>query len=117
MYAAYLQPPFSIGKPVVIAWPWQSGRSLRPGPGRMKQFEGNVESWEEVQVEAGVFRAAKINGWLRYLEADGNQFTRVALMFWYAPDVGQVVKVLFEGAAPDEGGDHQLFIAELVEYR
>ena len=115
MYAAYLQPPFKIGKPVVIAWPWQSGASNRPGPGRMKRFEGTVVAWEDIQVEAGTFRAAKIDGWLRYLEADGNQYTRVALVFWFAPKVGQVVKILLEGKPPDESLN--LIVAELVEYR
>ena len=115
MYAAYLQPPFGIGKPVVFGWPWQGGAGNRPGPGRMKQFEGRVAGWEDIQVEAGHFRAAKIEGWLRYLEADGNQYTRVGLVFWYAPKLGQVVKILLEGKAPDE--NLTLIVAELVEFR
>ena len=115
MYAAYLKPPFTVGKPVVIAWPWQGGTSNRPGPGRMKRFEGKVVGWEDIQVEAGNFRAAKIDGWLRYLEADGNQYTRVGMVFWFAPKPGQVVKILLQGKAPDE--NLTLIVAELVELR
>jgi hypothetical protein len=115
MYAAYLKPPFTVGKPVVIAWPWQGGGGKGAGPGRMKRFEGTVTGWEDIQVEAGKFRAAKIDGWLRYMEADGNQYTRVAMLFWFAPSLGQVVKVFLEGNAPDE--NLNLIVAELVEFR
>jgi hypothetical protein len=109
MYAAYLKPPFAVGTPVVFGWPWQAGA------GRMKRFDGQVVAWENIQVEAGTYRAVKIDGWLRYLEADGSQFTRVALVFWFAPKIGQVVKIVLEGKPPDE--NLNLIVAELVEYR
>ncbi len=109
MYAAYLALPMEVGRPVVISWPWQGG-----GPGRVKRFEGTVVAWENVQLQVRVVRAAKVEGWLRYLEG-GTERARVREEFWYAPDFAQVVKIRREGASPDEGS--RLITAELAEYR
>jgi hypothetical protein len=109
MYAAYLASPLEVGRPVVISWPWQGG-----GPGRVKRFEGIVVAWENAPLQSRVLRAAKVEGWLRYLEG-GSEKARVREEFWYAPEVAQVIRIRREGASPDEGS--RLITAELAEYR
>lgn len=109
MYAAYLDLPLQVGQKVSFGWHWQ-GKS----PGSAKRFEGVVTALEDVQLAGGVLPAARIEGTLTYHE-DGQFRGGARETIWYAPKVGQVVKILRDGRVPDESVAR--ISAELVEYR
>lgn len=109
MYAAYLDLPLQAGQKVSFGWPWQ-GKS----PGSMKRFEGVVTGLENVQLAGGVLSAARVEGTLSYRE-DGQFRAGARETFWFAPQVGQVVKIERQGRVPDE--NLARISAELVEYR
>lgn len=109
MYAAYLELPLQVGQKVAFGWHWQ-GKS----PGSMKRFQGMVTAMEDVQLHAGALPAARIEGTLTYHE-DGNFRGGARETFWFAPKVGQVVRILREGRVPDENLNR--ISAELVGYR
>jgi hypothetical protein len=109
MYASYLPANVKEGQRLTWSWPWQPVT-----PGRVKRFEGEVKRFESVQVPAGTYNAAVIAVDL-YYEDNGSVRARVKETLWYVPKLRQVVKVLREGRAPDEGS--QRITAELVELR
>jgi len=109
MYAAYRELPLQVGQKVGFGWHWQ-GKS----PGSMKRFQGVVAAMEEVQLPGGALPAARIEGTLTYHE-DGQFRGGARETLWFAPKVGQVVKILCEGRVPDESVAR--ISAELVEYR
>lgn len=109
MYAAYLDLPLQVGQKVEFGWHWQ-GKS----PGSMKRFQGIVTAMEDVQLPGGVLAAARIEGTLTYHE-DGQFRGGARETIWFAPKVGQVVRILREGRVPDENLNR--ISAELVEYR
>ena len=109
MYAAYLKQPLVVGQPVAFGWHWQ-GKSA----GSVKRFEGQVTGWEDLQLPAGKFNAAKIEGTLTYRE-DGKVRGGARETFWYAPKVSQIVKIVRHGRTPDEASAR--IVAELAEYR
>ncbi|MGQ0512420.1 MAG: hypothetical protein ACT4P9_17595 [Betaproteobacteria bacterium] len=109
MYAAYLELPLQVGQKVGFGWHWQ-GKS----PGSMKRFQGVVTAMEDVQLAGGALPAARIEGTLTYHE-DGQFRGGARETFWYAPKVGQVVRILREGRVPDENLNR--ISADLVEYR
>lgn len=110
MYASYFRLPMQVGQRVAWEWPWQGGA----GAGRVKRYEGVVARWEEVQVPAGTFPAAVIVADLNYIEA-GKIQAQARETIWYAPKASQVVKVVRDGATPDEGS--RRIVAELAEIR
>ena len=109
MYASYLDLPLQPGQKVAFGWHWQ-GKS----PGSQKRFQGVVAAMEEVRLPGGVLAAARIEGTLTYHE-DGQFRGGARETFWFAPQVGQVVRILREGRVPDENLNR--IAAELVEYR
>lgn len=109
MYAAYLELPLQVGQKVAFGWHWQ-GKS----PGSMKRFQGMVTTMEDVQLPGGVLAAARIEGTLTYHE-DGQFRGGARETIWFAPKVGQVVRIVREGRVPDENLNR--ISAELVEYR
>jgi hypothetical protein len=109
LYAAYLDLPLQVGQKVAFGWHWQ-GKS----PGSQKRFQGVVAAMEDVQLSGGALPAARIEGTLTYHE-DGQFRGGARETFWYAPKVGQVVRILREGRVPDENLNR--ISAELVEYR
>ncbi len=109
MYAAYFPPSLRQGQRLSWSWPWQPVRE-----GRVKRYEGQVTRWENIQVPAGTYSAAVIEADL-YYEDTGSVRARVKETLWYVPKLQQVVKVLREGRAPDEGSSR--IVAELVEFR
>lgn len=109
MYASYLPASVKQGQRLSWSWPWQP-----VAPGRVKRFEGEVKRFENVQVPAGTYAAAVIETDL-YYEEKGSVRARVKETLWYVPRLRQVVRVLREGRAPDEGS--QRIVAELVELR
>jgi hypothetical protein len=109
MYGAYVKQPLNVGDAVRFGWHWQ-GKSAAS----TKRFEGQMNSWEDVTVPAGTFRAALIEGMWTYTE-DGEFRSRAYERFWYAPEVSQIVKISREGITPDEGSSR--IVAELAEYR
>lgn len=109
MYAAYLELPLQVGQKVAFGWHWQ-GKS----PGSMKRFQGMVTTMEDVQLPGGVLAAARIEGTLTYHE-DGQFRGGARETIWFAPKVGQVIRILREGRVPDENLNR--ISAELVEYR
>lgn len=109
MYASYLDLPLQAGQKVSFGWHWQ-GKS----PGSQKRFEGTVAGVEPVQLSGGTLQAARIEGTLTYRE-DGQFRGGARETFWYAPQVGQVVRIERQGRVPDESLSR--IVAELVEYR
>lgn len=109
MYAAYLELPLQVGQKVAFGWHWQ-GKS----PGSMKRFQGMVTAMEDVRLPGGALVAARIEGTLTYHE-DGQFRGGARETIWFAPKVGQVVRILHEGRVPDENLNR--ISAELVEYR
>jgi hypothetical protein len=115
MYPSYFRLPLQPGQDLYWSWPWQPAVK-----GRMKRYVAKMLRWEDVQVPAGIFRAAVIEARLFYVEFDptrGAEQTRVEVKetLWYAPQVSQLVKVVREGRSPDEGSSR--IVAELAEYR
>lgn len=109
MYAAYLDLPLQAGQKVSFSWHWQ-GKS----PGSMKRFEGVVTGIENLQLPGGALSAARVEGTLSYRE-DGQFRAGARETFWFAPQVGQVVKIERQGRVPDE--NLARISAALVEYR
>ena len=110
MHASYLRLPLLAGQRFSWEWPWQGGT----GAGRIKRYEGVVARWEDVQVPAGTFPAAVIVADLYYIEA-GKVRAQARETIWYAPKAFQTVKVVRDGATPDEAS--RRIVAELVEFR
>ena len=108
-HAAYLPEEVKKGQLVSWGWPWQGGQG-----GRMKRWDARIAGWEQVNVPAGMYRALRLEADLLYLEA-GKVKAKARETIWYAPEVAQVVKVVRDGATPDEGLQH--ITAELAEYR
>ena len=110
MHAAYLDRPLEVGQRFSWEWPWQlAGGATRSG--RVKRYAGHVAAWEEIAVPAGRFPAARIETTLSYVE-DGRVRASARETLWYAPQAGQVVKVVRDGATPDDGASR--IVAELV---
>jgi len=109
MHASYFPLSLKEGQRLSWGWPWQPVRD-----GRMKRYEGQVARWENIQVPAGIYTAAVIEAELLYVE-EGKVQARVRETLWYVPKLSQVVKVLRDGRAPDEGSSR--IVAELAEYR
>lgn len=101
MHAAYLDKPLDVGRHFAWEWPWQlAGGAVREG--RVKRYAGSVTAWEAVETPAGRYSAARIETTLSYVD-EGRVHATARETLWYAPNAGQVVKVLREGATPDEG--------------
>lgn len=109
MHPSYFRLPLEPGQKLAWGWPWQPARE-----GRIKRYEGRVLRWEDVRVPAGTYRAAVIEADLYYIDA-GQVRAQAKETLWYAPQVSQLVKVVRDGRAPDEGS--QRIVAELAEYR
>ncbi len=110
MHASYFRLPLLAGQRFSWEWPWQGGS----GAGRIKRYEGVVARWEDVQVPAGTFPAAVIVADLYYIEA-GKIQAQARETIWYAPKAFQTVKVVRDGATPDEAS--RRIVAELAEFR
>ena len=108
-HAAYLPEEAKKGQLLSWSWPWQGGQG-----NRMKRWDARVSGWEQVRVPAGMYRALRLEADLLYLES-GKVKARARETLWYAPEVAQVVKVVRDGATPDEGLQH--ITAELAEFR
>ena len=109
MHASYLPATLKVGQRLSWGWPWQPLRE-----GRVKRFDGTVTRFENIQVPAGAYTTAVIEADLYYIE-DGGVRAKARETLWYVPKLSQVVKVLREGRAPDEGSSR--IVAELVEIR
>ena len=110
MYAAYLDKPLEVGQRFAWEWPWQMpGGKVRAG--RVKRWEGEMKGWENVAAPVGTHRAARIETVLSYIE-DGKVRGRAKETLWYAPGLQQFIRVVREGATPDEGA--QRIVAELA---
>ena len=113
MHAAYLDKPLEVGQRFTWEWPWQlPGGAVRAG--RVKRFSGEVKAWEEVDVPAGKYTAARIEAALQYID-DGRLMAAAKETLWYSFKFGQVARIVREGRTPDEGSTR--IIAELIELR
>ena len=113
MHAAYLDKVLEVGQRFAWEWPWQlPGGALRDG--RVKRYEGQVKGWEEVVTPGGTFIAARIDTALSYREG-GRVHAQATETLWYAPKASQVIKVIREGATPDEGAKR--IVAELAAFQ
>ena len=110
MHTAYLDRPLEVGQHFAWEWPWQlPGGAVRAG--RVKRYAGEVKGWEEVSTPAGAFIAARIETELSYVEGR-RVMARATETLWYAPQAAQIVRVVREGATPDEGAKR--IVAELA---
>ena len=82
--------------------------------GRLKQYFCRVQAWEDVTTPAGKFPAARIEVTLNYIE-NGKIMATTREMLWYSPQASQIVRLVREGRAPDEGSTR--IVAELLEFR
>ncbi len=109
LHPVYFPPDLKAGQRFTWEWPWQPVQ-----PGRVKRYEAEVQGWEDVKVPAGTFPAARIVAALRYIEG-GTTRASSRETLWYAPKAGQIVRVIREGRAPDEGSER--IVAELAQFR
>jgi hypothetical protein len=109
MHPSYFSLPLQPGQKLSWGWAWQPARE-----GRVKRYDGRVVRVEDVAVPAGTYRAAVVEAELSYIE-DGQVRARARETLWYAPTASQIVKVVREGRAPDEGSSR--IVAELMEFR
>jgi hypothetical protein len=109
MHPSYFSLPLQPGQKLSWGWAWQPSRQ-----GRFKRYEGRVVRLEDVTVPAGTYRAAVVEAELSYIE-DSQVRARARETFWYAPAASQIVKIVRDGRAPDEGSSR--IVAELVEFR
>jgi len=108
MHPSYFSLPLQPGQKLSWGWAWQPSRE-----GREKRYEGRVVRVEDVTVPAGTYRAAVIEAELTYIEG-GQVRARARETLWYAPAASQIVKVVREGRAPDEGSSR--IVAELMDF-
>jgi hypothetical protein len=110
MHAAYLDKPLVVGQRFAWQWPWQlPGGAVREG--RVKRYAGELKAWEDVASPAGTFAAARIETSLEYVD-NGRVTASARETLWYSPKAGQFVRVVREGATPDEG--FKRIVAELA---
>lgn len=110
MHAAYFDKPLDVGQRFDWEWPWQlQGGAVRAG--RVKRYAGEVKAWENVQAPVGSHAAARIESTLSYIE-DGKVQASARETLWYAPGVQQFIRVVRDGATPDEGAKR--IVAELA---
>jgi hypothetical protein len=109
MHPSYFSLPLQPGQKLSWGWAWQPSRQ-----GRFKRYEGTVVRVDDVTVPAGTYRAAVIEAELSYIE-DSQVRARARETIWYAPAASQIVRIVRDGRAPDEGSSR--IVAELVEYR
>jgi hypothetical protein len=112
LHPAYFPPVLRRGDRIRWELPW-----LYAGPageaGWVRRYEMRVTTWEKVEVPAGKYDAARLEGTLRYVEPGRTAF-EIRYTLWYAPAARQVVRVLWLGRAPDDS--HGEMIAELSFY-
>jgi len=113
MHPAYFPQALVPGSRLLWEIPWQGG-DAKMGVARARRYDMKVIAWERVSVAAGEFDAAHLAGALRYMEGE-NVKAEVRYSLWYAPRAKQVVRVLWEGRAPDEGQSE--IIVELASFR
>lgn len=108
VYPVYLPRSPQPGSLLVWEIPWQGS-----GKQAMRRFDMRVAGWESVSVPAGVFNAVHLEGKLRYVD---NEIVKAEIRYelWYAPEIRQIVRVLWLGRAPDESSSEM--IAELSTY-
>ena len=112
MHAAYLPKTLGPGARLLWEFPWQGGDG-RAISGRVRRFDVKVAGWERVEVPAGTFDAARLEGTLRYVE-DEQTRAEVRYTLWYSGHAKQVVRLVWLGRSPDEGNGEML--AELASY-
>lgn len=113
MHVAYLEFPLKQGQSVSWEWPWQlPDRNVRAD--RIKRYRGTVAGWQKLGVPAGQYTVVRIDAMLEYIEG-GRVQASARETLWIAPNIRQVVKVVREGKAPDEGAER--IVAELVEFK
>lgn len=109
MYPSYFRLPLEPAQKFEWSWGWQPERE-----GRRKHWYAQVVRTERITVPAGSFDSLVIQLNLAYIEG-GEVRARAIEFIWYAPEVKQVVRIVREGATPDEGS--RRITAELAEYR
>lgn len=113
MHPAYFPQALVPGSRLLWEFPWQ-GSDGKTRAERVRRFDMKVIAWERVRTAAGEFDAAHLEGTLRYMEGETVR-AEVRYGLWYAPRAMQIVRVLWEGRAPDESQAEM--IAELAFQR
>lgn len=112
LYTAYIEFPLQPGQQLFWSWPWQMpDGSVRKG--RVKSYVARVAGWEELHVPEGIFNAVRIEANLSYLE-QGKVHATAKETIWIAPQRWQVVRIVREGATPDEGA--RRIVAQLLRF-
>jgi hypothetical protein len=113
MHPAYFPQTLAPGARLLWEFPWQGGDARRKGE-RVRRYDMKVIGWEHMSLPAGEFDAVRMEGSLRYVDADSIK-AEVAYTLWYAPRARQIVRLRWIGRAPDEANAEM--IAELVAHR
>jgi hypothetical protein len=102
--------PLSLGD----KWKYEYSISRSDGGTMLLQYEATADSWEDVSVPAGTFRALKIVHAGRYTMQGGSSTVRET--FWYAPSVKNFVKWEHQSRG-FSGGPFDNFQRELTEFK
>jgi hypothetical protein len=114
LYPAYFGQHLQTGQQLAWEWPWQiPGGGVKAG--RVKRFTGRVVGTEQHSSAAiPMSSAARIELRIDYVE-DGKVLASVRENILFAAKAAQIVRIVREGRAPDEGSSR--IVAEFAEFR
>lgn len=109
-----LQWPLEVGKKYAAESEWINTSTSQKG---LNEYKATVESYEDITVPAGTFKAYKVvlKGFWNRRDTQFNGSGRSTQTLWYAPDVKRWVKWVSE----DRSQNGQIFnddITELMKY-
>ena len=109
-----LQWPLEVGKKYAVEYEWTNASNAQKGN---FEYKATVESYEDITVPAGTFKAYKIafKGFWNRRDSQYSGSGRSNHILWYAPDVKRWVRWTIE----DRTSNGQLYndnVAELVKY-
>ena len=109
-----LQWPLEVGKKYAVEYEWTNASNALKGN---FEYKATVESYEDITVPAGTFKAYKIafKGFWNRRDSQYSGSGRSNHILWYAPDVKRWVRWTIE----DRTSNGQLYndnVAELVKY-
>ncbi len=109
-----LQWPLEVGKKYAAESEWTNTSTSQKG---FNEYKATVESYEDVTVPAGTFKAYKVvlKGFWNRRDTQFNGSGRSTQTLWYAPDAKRWVKWVSE----DRSSNGQIFnddVAELLKY-
>lgn len=102
MHASYIPRTVAAGGRVIWEVPWQGG-----GRNQARRWDMRSEGWQMLELPAGRFAALHLKGKLQYVD---NEVVKAEIDYslWYSPAARQVVRVVWQGRAPDEGNTQMI---------